>query len=173
DLPTPFRSVEELRDFHRPRVAENGGGIVSVDVYEERGMFVQETLYKFSRNPRGFTYVGALTFPFEQFSYVLKVQCPEGQPSGVREATLLNERLAALGGKADPRSLLAGWMKDPYQPDFQGPSLRSESDDEKYDARFPDHALTRARRTLRQLRRSVQINRALLKVARPFPRDAS
>lgn len=169
DLPTPFRSVEELRDFHRPRVAENGGGIVSIDVYRARGLFLQETIYKFPGKPEGVTYAGALTIPFAQFSYVIKLQCPEGSPTGLRETAIAAEKLKAMGPGADPRSVLKGWAKDPYDPAFLGATLRNESEDEKYDARFPTHPLTRCRRMLLVVRDSVALNAALLKVAKPFP----
>jgi hypothetical protein len=169
DLPTPFRSVDELRDFHRPRVAENGGGIVEVEVGTVRGLFLQHSIYKFPKKPTGVGYLASLTFPFAQFSYVLKVQALESSPTGVREAKVLEERMKARGGASDPQDLLAGWMSDPYQPDWKGPCLRNEAEDPKYDARFPDHPLSRVRRTLAQLRGSVAFDRLFLKVAKPFP----
>ena len=169
DLPTPFRSVEELREFHRPRVTENGGGMISVDVSRERGLFVQSTVWKFPNEPEGAAYVGTLTIPCAQFSYVLKVQCAEQPPVGMRELTIAKEKLAALGEGADPRLVLKGWAKDPYDPQFLAPTLRNESEDEKYDSRFPSHPLTRCRRTLASLRKSLEINAALVKVAKPFP----
>jgi hypothetical protein len=39
------------------------------------------------------TYVGSLTIPFLDFSFVIKVQCEEKGATGIREAVLLDRRL--------------------------------------------------------------------------------
>jgi hypothetical protein len=60
-----------------------------------------------------------------------------------------------------------GWAEDPYQPSFKGPALRNKSEDEKYDAKFPDHPLSRCRKTLANVIATIKIDEAVSKSA-PF-----
>ena len=86
------------------------------------------------QQPSGRTYVGSLTVPFRDFSFVLKCQCAEGGPTGLKEALLFdgsraaNEPMQIEGG----RFYIPGW----------------DADDPKHDAEFPDHPVARVRRVL-------------------------
>ena len=90
------------------------------------------------------TYVGSLTIPFRDFSFVLKVQCEEGSPTGFREAVLLDRRFEAgeAPSVSEGRLHIQNWNPD----------------DEGFDAKFPDHPVSRTRRVLDRMERSVQVD---------------
>ncbi len=80
--------------------------------------------------------------------------------TGVREAVvttkLLNERRLTI------EQYKSSWAQDPYEPGYRGVdrrTLRYVSDDERYDAEFPEHPLTKVRRVLRALLGTTGLDR--------------
>jgi hypothetical protein len=59
------------------------------------------------------------------------------------------------------------WARDPYEPSDRSPIRRNLSDDEQYDARFPEHPLSRARRYLASILASLEVDPSLGEAA-PF-----
>jgi tetratricopeptide (TPR) repeat protein len=53
---------------------------------------------------------------------------------------------------------IPGWFKDPYDPVYQGRTLRSLADDPRVDALFPDHPLSRVRMALAKLRATLELD---------------
>ena len=51
-------------------------------------------IVKAPQKPHGMTYIGSLTFPFRNFSFVLKAVCVEHGTPGMREAVVLERFLA-------------------------------------------------------------------------------
>lgn len=127
DLPRGA-SAAELRDYYE-RMGARGVDADIVHVSDVRAALV---VSKAAQQPSGFTYLGALTLAFRDFSYVLKVQCAERAPTGAREALALD------------RSLGSGRTIDPGAPDL--------------DSALPAHPLSRARHVLAQLRASLSID---------------
>lgn len=122
-------SVDELREWFRVGVEEQGAKLVEVDVCEVGGRRAVWVVFKTRMEPSGFIYVGSVTVPFEGRSVVFKVQCQEQGITGVRETVLLDRRLGAGG------SLEAEWT----------------SDAKEYDSAFPDHPLSKVRRALNRV----------------------
>jgi hypothetical protein len=90
----------------------------------------------------GGVYLGSLTIPFRDFSFVIKIQCYEQGASGMREALLVDEALRKGTGRVEGgRFVPLGWSFD----------------DEQFDDRLPQHPLSRVRRELRHIASSVQI----------------
>jgi len=78
--------------------------------------------------------------------------------TGVRAAVVLQELLSS--GKLTADEFERSWAQDPYDASYRGVDnsvLRHMSDDPGYDARFPDHPLTKVRRTLAELPNAVRI----------------
>ncbi len=77
------------------------------------------------------------------------------RPDPAQEAALAADaELAEAFGREDygpPDGRPEDWLKDPYDPTFEGRVLRNPADDEHWDALFPDHPLSRCRRHLRML----------------------
>jgi hypothetical protein len=141
DLPA-VASIEHLREFY---VAQMHGGLQFVEcrVLPLDGVRSIWLIVKESNEPlRGFTYVGSLTIPFRDFSFVIKVQCHEQGFTGMREALLVDEALGNGTGRIEgERFIPIGWSFD----------------DEIFDDKLPRHPLSRVRRELRHIASSLQI----------------
>jgi len=90
---------------------------------------------------------------------VLEVRCEERGWTGVREATILDRLLKAREVAVDDvNGELRGWADDPYDYWCRTPMVRNRSERAEYDAEFIDHPLTRARRMLGILERTLQLS---------------
>jgi hypothetical protein len=71
-------ATQKLQDFHRlyrKTIQQSGGTLISVDIVSMKGVSAIKALFMFPKPHRSQTYVGSLTFPFRDFSYVVKIQC--------------------------------------------------------------------------------------------------
>jgi hypothetical protein len=99
------------------------------------------------------TYIGSMTLPFERCSYVVKVQCEERGPTGLREAVLLDRALrdgrVHLSEQGIPQ-FDEGWTPDAVE----------------HDEAFPKHPVSRARRHLSVLEQALRVDERLQRLAR-------
>lgn len=143
-LPPGLSRVDAVDDLRR----NYGTDVVEIAVLRVSGFPTVQLLSKHPQKPSGMTYTGALTIPltipFEEFSFVLKVQCEERGPTGIREAMLLDRRLAAGERPVmkDGRMQLSGWNPDAAEHDIM----------------FPTHPISRARSVLEHLRRTLVVD---------------
>lgn len=159
-------SVEELRSFFRQMTNANGMGMIEVERVEVDGCSAVRTIVKSPQNPTGMTYIGSVTFPFRDFSYVLKVQCAEHGITGMRDAIILDQMISS--GKVEwSGGQLVGMQQDAYDATIVSPIMRNVSDSEEYDAMFPQHPLSRVRAFFRQVLPTIQIADEV-KTAAPF-----
>jgi hypothetical protein len=91
----------------------------------------------------GMTYLGSLTLPFKNFSYVLKIQCEERGPTGLREAVLLDK----LIGEKKVHLDAAGKIVGHWNPD-----------DPQFDDAIQAHPLSRLRRVLCKIQPAIRID---------------
>jgi hypothetical protein len=63
---------------------------------------------------------------------------------------------------AIPAGRIQGWFKDPYDASFDKQALRTLADDQKYDCKFPDHPLSRARRKIDSVIGSIRFDQDVL-----------
>src|SRR5262245_1247648 len=159
DIEADLRSLDSVRGFYRERVRESGLGVIEINTVTVDGLTVVRTLFKAVQEPTGRTYLGALTFPFRDFSYVLKVQCEERGVTGVRDAVILTSLMeSGETGLDTATGVITGWLDDPYDPRETGPMTRNKSERPEYDYRFPDHPVSRARWALDHLERTVIVD---------------
>jgi hypothetical protein len=152
-------SRERLRGYYR-KLAEPKAGLVEVETpVVDRNVIAVRTILKAAQVPTGRTYLATLTLPFRDFSYVLEVRCEERGWTGMREAVIL-DRLLKTGDVTVDNATgeLRGWVDDPYDHLCRAPLVRNRSERVEYDAEFGDHALTRARRTLALLERTLELS---------------
>jgi hypothetical protein len=141
DIPAGANSVYELAAFYCRLVSDGGGKLVEVQVVGASGCRAVRTIVSFPQQPSGRAYLGSLTVPFRDFSFVLKCQCSEGQPTGLKAALLLD------------RSRAAGEAMRNAGDRFHVPNF--DPDDPKHDEEFPHDPVARARRLLDRLARSL------------------
>lgn len=173
DIPFPLSDVASLRKSYRAMAIEAGGGLMRADVIELAGLPAVETLFKFPipGQSRGLNYIGSITLPFANLSYVIKVQSAEMGMTGVREAMLFarlnppvqfnQEELKDKGS-----AKIEGLGKDPYDPSIDYPNMPTIFEDEQYDMEFPDHPLTKVRRWLKDIRVTASVDGSLHQQAR-------
>jgi hypothetical protein len=157
DLPAPVAEIGPLRAFYRKMLGD-AGGLVEVDAIALAGNAAMRAIFKIPQDPTGMTYLGAVTIPFRDCSFVLKWQCPELGMTGVRDSAVF----AAVSPKLDENGAPIGWAADPYLPSHRARCLRNRADDEEWDKRFPKHPLSRLRGyllTLGSLRFSERVAR--------------
>lgn len=158
DIGAALNDVEGLRKFYRQGAREAGLGIIEIERVIVDSCPVVRTLFKVSQEPAGRTYLGALTIPFQDFSYVLKVECPEQGVTGMRDTIVSMQLMASGTSELDAKTgTMTGWLDDPYDSQEAGPMTRNKSERIEYDAQFPDHPLSRARWVLDHLERTVRI----------------
>jgi hypothetical protein len=143
DLPANATSVEEVAASYRRLLGDSGGKLVEVALITAGGCPGVRTILSLPQQPSGRTYVGSLTVPFRDFSFVIKCQCAEAGPTGLKEALLFDRSRAAN----EPMQIEGGRFHIPgWNPDA-----------EKYDAEFPDHPVARTRRVLAHVAGSLVV----------------
>jgi hypothetical protein len=159
DLPASLEELPLLRQRLAHVLAEAGtlveAHVVTIDSVP--------ALYQVVKLPipgrqTGLMFVAALTVPKATGSVVLQVLCQEGNTSGIRESMVS----AQIGFENC-------FPPHPYAPGLQGMLPWNVADDQRWDAQFPEHPLSRARawahRTIRTAR--VDPNFARLPPFRP------
>jgi zinc-ribbon domain len=167
NIPVGLTQLADLRDFCRAVVRGTGSGLIATEVVAVKGVPTVKTLFKLPLVPPGMIYVGTLTFPFVDFSFLITVQCGEQGVTGVRESVVADRFLTAAGAFDPSKGFPKGWFQDPYDPTRADPIMRNQADDEQYDARFPDHPLSRVRRHLSRIEASLKFDDYVLRCA-PF-----
>jgi hypothetical protein len=169
DLAVDLNAIDRVRDYHRASAINNGMAIVEVDVLQLAGCQSLRQIIKVPQQPKGMLYMGSITFPFRDFSYVLKVQCMETGTTGVRDSTVLAQKMSAGEVSFDEETKkLRGWMYDPYDPTISYPLLPSggmccynSSDAVEYDRVFPTHPLSRLRKILAGIQSTLVVDRSV------------
>jgi hypothetical protein len=104
--------------------------------------------------PTGFGYIASVIIPRAHCSVALSMQAVAGEHTGAREAMVSAEIIQAVG----PDGLMER-LKRPHPYAADVPHVRyDESDDPRWDARFPDHPLTRARAWVRRTLGTVRLD---------------
>lgn len=168
DLPGDPGSLAALRMALSRFASAAGAAVIEVSVTSVDGCTAVRQCVKVPQQPTGMTYIASLVIPFRDFFYVIKIQCEERGITGVREAFVLDEKLGSGEVDVDPEhGGMVGWMKDPYDADRSSGLAFCLADAPEYDARFPDHPLSRARRFLDGLESHVTV-RDDVRTAAPF-----
>ena len=138
DLPANAVSAEEFAAYYRRLLGDSGGKLVECRVVVASGCRAVRTILSAPQQPSGRTYVGSLTMPFRDFSFVVKCQCPEHGHTGLKAARPFHRSRAAN----EPMTIEGGRF---HIPGF-------DVDDPKHDAEFSHDPVARARRVLDQCR---------------------
>ena len=156
------RDLHTFRQQQRAVAAATRGGIVSVEVCRAGPGFALETVTK-RKAGMGFVFTGTFDTGTPSEAYHLEMKADEGQTTGLREATV-SAQMWELGEvkllpPAHPGASQAveGWSHDPYDADCDDDALNSVTDDDRLDAIFPEHPLSRVRMFLRQVRDSIVV----------------
>jgi tetratricopeptide (TPR) repeat protein len=159
----PPPTLTEIRSSFRAAAAPRKGGIVSVEQSHRCGLVLTKAITKFEDLP-AYAYEGTLEIPLRNATYSLSLMAGEHGTTGIREAVTtaqlfqLRELKIPAGGTPGVGQKLEGWFRDPYDADYHGPTLRSLSDDDRLDALFPKHPLSKIRKWFAKVEDTLSID---------------
>lgn len=158
DLAADLSQPGRLRKAHEMALAPRGGEVVELDVMMVAGVQTLRQILKLplTEEGRGRVYIATFTLPFAEFSFVVKLQCPEVGVTGIREAAMFE--ILRREGKIDLSQI-------PHPEDGQPVRLPPElmrlistaTDDPAYDDKFPKHPVSRARVHMAQIEASLEV----------------
>ena len=161
DHPLPPWTLDALRSEQRRAAAAHRGGIVSVTFDRANGIPIAKAISKFDDG--GFRYEGTVLIRFRDALYSLRLQADEGGHTGTREA-IVTGLLVQTGDLKLPivtppavSAELEGWKRDPYDDSYDGPTEHTLADDERLDELLPAHPLSRVRRWLDSVQRTLKV----------------
>ncbi len=149
DLPCTLANVEKLQQFYLGMVTREGAGLLQAEPLSIGALEAFSLLIKTPAQPSGMLYVGSLTIPFRDCSFVLKIQAVERGVTGVREATIAQQLLAA-GTPVNDKGI-EGWDYYPYGVPGITALPANRSEEARYDDLFPQHPLSFVRREMAAL----------------------
>jgi hypothetical protein len=156
-------NIDELRVFYRNQIVSYNGGLVEVEVLDLKGFYAIKTIFKIPQEPTGMVYLASFTIPFEECSFVFKIQAPEIGITGMRDSVivekLLSEEKISFGDEG-----LEGWFNDPYDSELKEGTLMNKSEEGIYDELFPEHPLTLARALLQRIESEISFDKELGKI---------
>ena len=162
DIGADPTDIRELRRFYSKTTTAAGGALIDLETLTIDNCLAVRGIIKVPQQPSGMTYLGSITLPFQTFSFVVKIQAEERGTTGVRDTLVLEEALADGRVSIDLDAQdLRGWAGDPYDPSLCDGLRRNLSEHVEYDARFPDHPLSRVRQILSQLESSLRVDAEL------------
>lgn len=167
DIHVSLSNPEGLREMYREQVTAAKGGLIEVGTLEVSNIPSIKTIFKLPQKMAGVAYVAAITIPFKDFSFVLKITSQERGFGGTRETRILEQRRLALLEKGETRDVMDGWNSDPYDPKFQSELLMTFAENQIFDADFPDHPISRARFWIGEFEKSLKLEKSLL-IFEPF-----
>jgi hypothetical protein len=183
--PWPFdlTDVDAAREFYGQQCASVGGAMLSLDVIKPNDIEVLSGLFKYHAPIEGslaMYFVGILWIPFADCNYQLNIEALERGTTGIREAVVLDLSLdekfdhASLHGVTWPK---AGVDFDPIGDITTGPGrekfrqtplFRLPSDDEQFDALFPEHPLSLVRERMARVTETLKIDKTWLQSLKPM-----
>lgn len=163
----PLNDLDACRSFYRGEAADHGGGIVSVDVVRAGKLPAVKVIRKYERRP-AYAYDGRLIVPLKGATCTITVHSMEHGVTGTRDAAVA----AALATRGELEieypdktrgapGKIKGWCQDPYDSDWKGHSLYSMSDDDRLDALFPQHPLSRTRNALAVIQATLSVDQSV------------
>jgi hypothetical protein len=171
--PWPFdlRDPEGAASFYGAQCADNGGVMLSMGVSTVAGSEALHGLFKYrAPMPRSLAmyYVGILWIPFQEGRFQLNVEAMERGTTGTREAAVsLIEGEAWPRPSSDAQPIQVKSMEEMFARMRATPVRQLPSDDEKYDASFPDHPLSKVRARLAAVMASAKLDEGA-RALKPF-----
>ena len=143
DIPT-VSDLDYLKKFYRNVAVSANGGTIETDIMKIQDIPAVKTIIKIPQEETGMIYIASITIPFENCSFVIKIQANEVDVTGIRDSAILGKLMASGEVEFGDEGLI-NWFADPYDPDFKQGTPMNKSELEQYDSEFPQHPLSMAR----------------------------
>lgn len=164
DIPAALNDVVQLRRGY-VRGAGSSVSVIYVDSVSVASRPGLRVIVRTPQEPSGMTYIGSITLPYRDCSFVVKAQCAEEGMTGVREAVVMDELAHSSGTTLD--AIHRAWRLQPEDPLGRTALPRNLAEHEDYDRQFPTHPLSRLRQVLRTVQDSVTLAPELVELE-PF-----
>ena len=154
-MPSLFR-FQALREHHARRLAASGGTILSLDLLQVKGLSISKLVVKTWQPAGGWGYLGILSLPYRDFSFSIRMQTLERAGDEAREHHAWNWLHDSQPAETDCLPLWFGREEAPHNIHAALPNL---ADNERWDADFPEHPLSRLRTEFSRLIPTLSISR--------------
>ncbi|MCH8620486.1 hypothetical protein [Undibacterium sp. TS12] len=154
DIDASLDDLSALRNYYRKMSEAGGAGFIELDTLRICEIAAIRSIIKVRMQPSGLAFIGAITLPFSDRSYVIKFQSLEGNPTGMRETVVMANGDFHFD---EETGKMKNWMRDPYDPVHEADFMRNAADDESHDSLFPDHPLSRVRFYLRDIQQTLTV----------------
>lgn len=85
DIAADTSDLGKMWEFARSRRASTRAVQVSLETIDIQGCRLVRQIVKVPQEPSGMTYIGSVTAPFRDFSFVLKIEAKEEGMTGIRD----------------------------------------------------------------------------------------
>lgn len=164
DIAVPIQDVKGMRDQYRQAIAGANGGLIKLEVEKIQGLPIIDLIIKLPMISFGMCYIGSMTIPFRDYSYVIKIESAEQGVTGMRDSVILSKLMSEENLTSDENGL-QGWFKDPYEDSFKGGILMNLSERPEYDIKFPTHPLSIVRSKLHFIKEHLQFDKGIFDLA--------
>jgi len=172
DILADINSLESLSSFYGNQLAAASVTGILIDTIDIDGCRFIKMVVRVPQQPLGMSYLGSLTLPFRDFSFVIKMQCAERGVTGMRESLIADELLSKGEIKIAKSGKFDGWEQD-LSSNTSLPWKINRAEAPEYDILFPTHPLSILRRTLAQIESSIRITSDMkLEPKFTFPNNA-
>ncbi|MDB5338255.1 MAG: hypothetical protein JWN70_3874 [Planctomycetaceae bacterium] len=154
-MPSLFR-LQALKDFHTQQLQASGGTILSLDLLQVKGVSVGKLLFKTMQPEGGWGYVSMLFLPYRDFSYSIRIQTLERAGDEGRGQHVWEWLHQSHPQEADRHALWFGLEEAPADPHI---ARHCMADEDRWDAQFPDHPLSRLRAELGRVIPTLVVSR--------------
>jgi hypothetical protein len=144
--PLDLNQEEELKQLFVEVDREQGSTLLTFAVKDYGGLPCMETVSEKPQKPHGVVCKASITVPRKYFYFFVSFYAAEQGITGMRDAIIFSKHSEEVGWEAAKGT---------------GSRAESESNKEKYDAEFPDHPLSRVRRSLKLLATTIDFDDAV------------
>lgn len=162
---TSAPDLDSLRAAYRDAAARDGEGIIAVERRHATGIASVVAITKSLEIPRN-TYKATMVLPLGDRQYTFVMTAREEGVMGFRDAAVMSKmfemgRLELPRPQAGGSGHIPGYLRDPYDHTYAGPTACSIVDDERLNPLFAQHPLTKLRRWIAQVERSLVVDQSL------------
>lgn len=147
--PLPLNNLEGLREQYKKIAAQRRAAMIELNIVPYSSIPCMEMISKTKMQPHGMTYAAAASLLLADFSFNIAFYSPERGMTGFRDALVASKFMDKYPSTQEFDAVFYDRSSNPEA------AQRNRSDDECYDADFPDHPLSRCRKFLRDLRAHI------------------
>jgi hypothetical protein len=145
---------------------DNNGALLEKEILFIDNTEILKAIFKYPMlipNSMGMYYLGLLFLSFKDFYYQINIEAAELDPIGLREAVVsMLEGPKIDVTKVEPIQVSSTQELFEKMKQARAQAEVLPSDDEKYDAGFPDHPLTKVRGMQKRICETLKIHKKLL-----------